>query len=94
MITAALIAAMMGFSAAFIVARFRLSAFRFFVAGYAGSLVLAFCVFLAQGPFILALLGASALALYSLVPAAACFLFGLLLVRLFEVKTEEVENAP
>ena len=82
----ALCAAAVGFLVGIVVARFVLSAFRIFVAGYGVVLLTTFLGYALQVPFVLAGVATLAVALYSFVPAAGGFVAGTWLVRAMRVE--------
>ncbi|MBI2744827.1 MAG: hypothetical protein HYX45_04520 [Burkholderiales bacterium] len=92
-ITLGISAGVIGLLVGAVAGYFRLSALRSFIVVYASVLLIVFGVVFAQGPFILALLGTAALAVTSMVPAAAGFVLGARFVRL-QTASKESESAP
>lgn len=71
------------------VAALGFSAIRSFIAGYLGVLIIVMLALFLQAPFILALLGTMAIAVFSFAPAAAGFVAGTMLMRATKQKSSQ-----
>ena len=70
------------------------SALRSFIVGYLGVLIIVMLVLFLQAPFILALLGTMAIALFSFVPAAGGVVAGATLTRTARLRVnKDYKNA-
>ena len=89
------LAAVLGLVAGVVVVRLGFSALRGFISIYGVALVVFMLVYVSQAPFMLAMLGTLAVAVFSFVPATGGFVAGAWLARAtLRQKSEASENAP
>lgn len=92
--TTLLLAAVVGLVAGVVVVFLGFSAIRGFISVYGAALLVFMLLFVSQGPFVLAVLGTLAVAVFSLVPAAGAFVAGAWFARaMLSLKKETSQNA-